>query len=269
MSQEEKSRVRISPETKKCLEQIAREHGCLYGGKPHVGKLLAQIELGRLVINKAILNRNNVSDNSTIGFRIEVPRYLKGTIAIISKKIADHNGNITAVKTRSRNNLGILQVFLSFPPEYNLKNLITELESIKINELAPLNEKSELKSIAYQFESELVGRTSVISLDNFLEKKLIHDMACVIGFQLIARDKVGLLAEIANQIAKARLLIYSVSEYVGENIDEAIIKLFLYLRPTAESCIAEQIKKIDDLIKDLKKIDEVKDINPLGVDSLD
>ncbi len=106
-------------------------------------------------------------------------------------------------------------------------------------------------------------------MENFQEKKLIYDMACVIGFQLIARDKVGLLAEIANQIAKARLLIYSVSEYVGEDIDEAIIKLFLYLRPTAESCIAEQINKIDNVIKALKKIDEIKNIDPLGVNSLD
>jgi predicted amino acid-binding ACT domain protein len=262
-------RVQMYPETERCLEQIATEHNCLRGYQPSIAELLAQIHSGRLIVSKASVQ--NKPDNSTIGFRIEVPRYLVGTIGIISEKIAKYQGNITAVKTKSSNNLGVLQVFLSLPSESSLSSLITELESITIKELAHLNEKSELKSIANDWDLKLVGgRTDIDIVESFLKKKLICDMACVIGFQLITIDKVGILAKIANQIAKARLLIYSVSENVGDDINEAIIKLFLYLRPTAESSIAEQIEKIDGVIKRLKKeIEAVKKVEPLGVDSLD
>lgn len=258
------------PETKIRIEQIAKEYDCLYGGNPSISELLIQIHSGRLVISKATNKLLSKQNNSSIAFRIEVPRYLAGSIAIVSQKIAEHEGNIASVKNRSRNSLGILEVFLSIPPESNLADLITELESIKVKQVAHLNEIKELQAIATEFEFQLVGgRRRVTSLDDFLEKKLISNMACVIGFELIAKDEVGLLAKIANQIAQSKLLIYSISENIGEEMNEAVIKLFLYLRPSAESTIVEQIEKIDYVIKQLKTIEEVKSVARLGVDSLD
>ena len=47
-------RVQMSSETKLVLENLAQENGCLYGGKPHISGLLAQIADGRLVLNRAI-----------------------------------------------------------------------------------------------------------------------------------------------------------------------------------------------------------------------
>lgn len=261
-------RVQIYPETKKYIEQIAQEHNCLRGDKPSIAELLAQIELGKLIISKASIQLRNKTDNSLIGFHIEVPRYLIGSIAIISEKIADHQGNIRAVKTRSRDNLGILQVFLSLAPESNLSELINDLQNIEIQQLSLFNEKSELESIATEFEL-IGGRKRVDNFDSFLKKKLIYDIACVIGFQIITEDKIGVLHKIAHQIAEARLLIYSVSENVGDYIGEAKIKLFLYLRSTTESTISEKIQKIDSVIKQLTTINEIKKVEALGVDSLD
>lgn len=263
-------RVQMYPETEKYLEQIAKEHNCLYGNKPSIAELLAQIYSGRLIVSKANINLNHKLDNSSIAFLIEVPRYIAGTIAIVSEIIAEHKGNIRAVKNRSRDNLGILQVFLSLPPESDLSKLITELENIRIKQLFHLNETKELQTIAMEFESRLIGgRKKVVSLDNFLEQKLISNMACVMGFKLVIQDEVGTLAKVANIIAETRLLIYSISENFSDDANEAIIKLFLYLRPTAESSINKQIEKIAGVIKQLEKIEEVKDVEPLSVDSLD
>jgi predicted amino acid-binding ACT domain protein len=256
------------PETKRYIEQIAKEYNCLRGEKPSIGELLAQIHSGRLIVSKASINLPNQPDRSTIGFRIEVPRYLKGTVAVISKKIAARQGNITAVNTKAQDNLGILQFFLSLPPESSLSDLISDLQSIKIKQLAQFNEESELEFIASDFE--LIGEQKKVDrFERFLEKKLVYDLVCVIGFQLIAKDSVGVLAKIAEQIAQARLLIYSVSETVGDDIGEAKINLFLYLRSKTENNILDRIKKIDDVIKQLKKIEEVKKVETLGVDSLD
>lgn len=164
--------------------------------------------------------------------------------------------------------MGILQVFLSLPPESSLSNLINDLQNLKIKQLAEFNEKNDLESIASEFEL-IGGRKKIVSYESFLEKTVITDIACVVGFQLITKDEVGILAKIAYQIAKARLLIYSVSENVGDELGEAKIKLFLYLRSTTESTIPEQIKKIDGVLKQTKKIVGVKTIQPLGVDYLD
>ncbi|MEM8719292.1 MAG: hypothetical protein AAGE84_08275 [Cyanobacteria bacterium P01_G01_bin.39] len=261
-------RVQMYPETKRYLEQIALEYNCLYGNKPSISELLEQIRIGRLIVSKASVNLPNRLDSSTIGLRFEVPRYLNGTISVISKKIVEYQGDIIAVKLKSEDDLDILQILLFFPEKNNLGRLIAELESIHIKEVAHFNSNSELLSIASQFEF-IGSRNRVNTLDNFLHKRMIFNLYCVMGLKIKIRNQVGLLAKITYQIAETRLLIHSISQNIGNNKHEDIIDLFLYLRPTEKFSIAKQIEKIDDLVKKLKRIEEVTEVQPLGVDSLD
>jgi len=261
-------RLWIYPHTEEYIRQIALDYDCKYGDKPSIARLLSKIEEGQLLINKATFNLKSFSDSSIIAFRIEVPRYLIGTISIISKKIADYKANIKAVKTKSRHNFGIVEFFLSLAPDIKLSSLIVDLKSIKIKQVAHLNDRSELKLIASDFQ--FAGpRIKVNTVDNFLEKTLISDLVCVVGFRLIVKDEVGVLAKVANQIAQTKLLIYSISENIGNNLNEAIIKLYLYLRSESNITVTEQIDNLNLLLEQINKMTEVKDIEPLGVDSLD
>lgn len=42
--------MRLSPETKKALEETAEKYGCIYGGKPWIAGLLNMIGTGELMI---------------------------------------------------------------------------------------------------------------------------------------------------------------------------------------------------------------------------
>ena len=45
--------MRMSPETKARLEEIAEDHGCFYGGKPWIAGLLEKIGSNELIVSKA------------------------------------------------------------------------------------------------------------------------------------------------------------------------------------------------------------------------
>jgi hypothetical protein len=45
--------MRMSPETKARLEEIAEDYGCFYGGKPWIAGLLEKIGSNELIVSKA------------------------------------------------------------------------------------------------------------------------------------------------------------------------------------------------------------------------
>ena len=45
--------MRMSPETKARLEEIAEDHGCFYGGKPWIAGLLEKIGSNEMIVSKA------------------------------------------------------------------------------------------------------------------------------------------------------------------------------------------------------------------------
>jgi hypothetical protein len=51
-SKEEREHVgmRLDPQVRKTIENLAERHGCLYGGKPQISKLLERIAAGELLL---------------------------------------------------------------------------------------------------------------------------------------------------------------------------------------------------------------------------
>ncbi len=56
-SKEEREHVgmRLDPQVRKTIENLAQRHGCLYGGKPQISKLLERIAAGELLLVPAAL----------------------------------------------------------------------------------------------------------------------------------------------------------------------------------------------------------------------
>lgn len=48
--------IRMSSETKEALEKIAEAYGIRFGGKPHLGGLLAQIAEGKLFVARNLMS---------------------------------------------------------------------------------------------------------------------------------------------------------------------------------------------------------------------
>lgn len=279
-------RPNLEPQVAKELMQIANRFQCMHGRKPSIKRLLNKIASGELWVTEDPLDRNRTGDSSTICFYITVPRYLKGTIAILSKEIAKYKGNIRRVETSTTvktlkekvgDHLGILHIFIHFEDEDNLSKLVSALMNIKAEEVKKLNEKEDIGKLVEVFRKhgELIGNNSEDRLENFLDLKIVRELKCIVGFRITVKDNIGVLAKITQQIASAKILIHSINQGKHRRDSSfAVLEIFVYLKSLEAtdslekiSDLSKQIDKISTVEKEFKKIESVIKIERMEVSS--
>lgn len=258
------------PSTEIYMKQIAAKYNCIRGKEAKIGELLEQIERGKLEVKESVYVREDLVDRFSIGLEILVPKTLKGTMAVISERIAKEKGNIFRVKTRQNGTKGIIQFFLVLHRECNTKNLIDSLEQIKVKEIEQFYEESEFNlAIASLIHDKIDDQSFSQKVQEFKYKSLISDITCAIGYELTIKNEVGVLAKVSRKITEAKLLISSVDECVGNNPEHAIMKLFVHIQATFQKKIYSRLIKIDDIFEELEKMPEIITVKRLGVNSFD
>lgn len=266
-------RFRIYPETKKKLEAIADEFNCIYGDKPNVSLLLIDIAEGRLkVYDSNIVQKEERTDFEVI-LELTVLTNLKGTIATITKTIGNCKGNIIKLEIElkkdndSQETYSIIKVSLSIKKENFLKQLISDLQNLKIAAISPLNHHDELLLAMSKIKKKVDDNTYY---DDFLSESLILKITGKIGLKINANDNVGVIGEVCYKVADEKMLISSVSQELCGNKNTVIIKLILSLKKAFPEHLklTQQVNKIQ-IIK--HKINELKNVNSvefLKMDSL-
>lgn len=103
--------MRISPDTKARLEEIAEDFGCTYGGKAWIAGLLEKIGSNELIVSKApsYLLRDSQSDDKVVPPAASPSKtgskpqaYEEESITIFEDEIADCYGKISEIVSETK-----------------------------------------------------------------------------------------------------------------------------------------------------------------------
>lgn len=258
-------RVQMLEETEALLKDLAKEYGCLYDGEPSISMLLNHITIGRLVIKRPVMPSYIKQKNifNIFQIRIEIYKNIVGTIAVISKIIADNDGNIIKTKVSPHNSSGFLYILLYLQDDEKIAKLVNELKEIKVDSIEKYNSATRL------INNIRSSDTAPIKLIEELRKSpLIISITCTIGLKIVAMDKVGVLARIGKTCAEKNFLISGVEQEMGVEDDEVNIKLHLYLEEKGEFLIPAQIAKISSLMEDIQRIREIRSVERFAIESI-
>lgn len=274
-------RVQMSPQSKQVLENLATEYGCLYGGKPHISGLLAQIADGRLAIGKKTLSSSVPSHIPLLKLRVWLPVGLRGSFAQIAQRIAYFGGNIFKATVDSHVERVIVDILFSMPESSNLSDFLDTLQQLKIKDVAPYNSSEEIlaaisqtKAILHHSEeSEFDQKAEKRSVEARLaaqvtHRKLLLDISCTIGIRLISKNQSGVLAKVVNEIAEHGFFLSLIQQNFNPAEQTDTIDLLLTLEPLTSRKISQEMETIKTIEATLKKIPAIQDVCRLGMDNL-
>ncbi|MCC3600082.1 MULTISPECIES: hypothetical protein [unclassified Microcoleus] len=274
-------RVQMSPQSKQVLENLATEYGCLYGGKPHISGLLAQIADGRLTIGKKTLSSSVPSHIPLLKLRVWLPVGLRGSFAQIAQRIAYFGGNIFKATVDTNVEQVIVDILFSMPESSNLSDFLHALQQIKIKDVAPFNSSEEILAAISQTKA-ILHRSEESESDLKVEKrsvearlaaqvthrKLLLDISCTIGIRLISKNQSGVLAKVVNEIAEQGFFLSLIQQNFNPEEQTDTIDLLLTLEPLTSSKMSQEMDKIKTIETTLKKIPAIQDVWRLGMDNL-
>jgi uncharacterized protein with ACT and thioredoxin-like domain len=274
-------RIQMSSQTRLTLESLAEKYGCLYGGKPHVSGLLAQLADGRLVLSQVTSSQPYFSCLPLLKLRLWFPEGLRGSFAQVADRIANQGGNIIRVSMDTGIDSATAEVLLSIAEGSDLGALITALQEIRIQDVLPFNKEEEIlaaldqtRKLSYSLykeqESDLQRKKTFEErlLSSIINQKLLLDISCTIGLRVIARNQVGTLAKVTYEIAEQGFFVSQVKQDFDSFDGKDIIELLLTLRPKLQAELPQEIHKINTIVITLERIPAVKAVQRLGIDYL-
>ncbi|MEM9271864.1 MAG: hypothetical protein AAGA80_02710 [Cyanobacteria bacterium P01_F01_bin.143] len=254
-------RARLSARAKRSIEKIAEQYNCTYGGKGSISDLLNKIADGHLTVKRPTISERKISGNSLIKLQIKAQKGIRGTIYIISKSIADCQGNILDIKeTPIEGDFGIFHLLISLEKNVNLAKLLNSLLEIKIENIQEFNDDwiLENKRIKRKFE---YSSFEYSSFEKFKQQNLLIDIRCILGIEINIPNKQGSLSEITKIIADEKALIDSLSQDFDSQKDNAIVRLFLLLKLETRTETKTEVEKITKIMSEIRKKFKVERLN--------
>jgi uncharacterized protein with ACT and thioredoxin-like domain len=280
-------RLQMLPATEQHLEKVAEDYHCFYGDKPSISKLLAKIAEGELKIQSESALRKKYPKGGLKEIKFTTFLNLKGITAIISKKISECGGNIFKVDVQPREHLGVLTFVIEIG-DSEAKKLIEKLQDITIEDIEKDNQEEDgsyseeilhtigtaigldyanYKSKAKDRESLRETTYEFIKIIN--KERLLRSISCSLGLKIRVDNSVGVLAKISEIITNKKILISSIKLGFDPDFGEAIIDIFLEFNIESNSKKDNLgSRKIEDAIKEIKDLEEVKETQRLAEEFL-
>lgn len=284
----ESVRVQMSVETKKELKLLAEKYDCFYNEEASLSMLFAKVGRKELTIQPQELTIKPVSFNNYIDSNLDLlvltmhcPFDVNGIAAKVTEKITINQGNIFRINAKQiRNNLGILKIHLSLGKydefKEDLINLLVDINKITLSDIKKYNNSDKLQD-TYKF---LINKRDNIKDIKIDEQKIILDVSCIFGIEIVSKNKSGTLNFITDKIASNQVLISSIVQNFDDTKEEDIVKVFLEIKITDKQLSEEQqrkeitneIGKIQTIIQKLKFDTDginIIEVNPLSIKALD
>jgi len=271
----------MSDYTQQRLEALARQYGCLYGGKPKIGGLLAHIADGQLTLNKEVPYISTEPSLPLLKLRLWLPVHLRGMFACIARTIADYQGNIFQAEAASEvDRRGVASILFSMPEDGNLKDLIDALQKLCIRDVEGFNNKREILNANIYLEGDTIddnlGEPSESGLgtdrnrlvERIYSRQLLRKISCTIALRIVARNQIGVLAKVTRAIAEQGFFVAQVRQEFNAKDNLDIIELLISLEENSLSQMSQEIEKIKTIANTLEKIPEIKDVQRLGTDRI-
>ena len=197
-------------------------------------------------------------------------------LGYLARHLASYGVSVAAIEHPGSNLSAINQATNAA----DLKKLINTLQEIKIQDVMKFNEADEILAAleqtknlnrnVYKNQEKDVQKLQLRQerlVDEIMNQKLLLDIACTIGLRLIALNQVGILAKVMHEIADQGFFVSSAKldfDFEGKDI----IELLITLHPTSPSQMPQEIEKVNTIVKILKQIPAIKDVQNLGIDYL-
>jgi hypothetical protein len=288
-------RVRVSDEANRVLEQIAKKYGCTYKGRLSISGLLSQIADGRLQVSRPdlaivqqtrpdlpILEKNEKPP--LLKLEIEVLSNLNGTIAEITKKIRDVDGNIYRARAVENSKNSHIQMAISIPQKCSLTELIRSFYEITIKDILKFNEEDKLEKLLEivdphqkrRYEDYKSKKDKNANIQDFFDsrtidyksEKLIQNIIVTVGFKVIMNNDPGSLCTLAQLIAEKHISISSINLNYDPYENQYLVNFCLGFSPVVDK-MSEKIESIYKLMKSLEGLDFVERVEQLDAGPLD
>ncbi len=274
-------RVQMSAYTQQSIEALARQYGCLYGSKPSISGLLAQIADGQLTLHKEVPYISAEPSLPLLKLRLWLPVHLRGIFACIAGTIADYKGNIFLAEAASEvDRRGVASILFSMPEDGNLKDLIEALQKLCIRDVAGFNNEREILNANIYLEGDPIddnideqsksglGTDRNRLVERIYSRKLLQKISCTIALRIVAKNQVGLLAKVTRAIAEQGFFMAQVRQEFNakENLD--IIELLISLEENSLSKMSQEIEKMKTITNTIAQISGIQDVQRLGMDKM-
>jgi predicted amino acid-binding ACT domain protein len=290
-------RLQMLSETEQYLEEKAQEYKCLYNDKPSISSLLAHIARGELQIVPPSNLKKKIS-GEFIEIKLTTFLNLKGITYVVSDKISQLKGNILKVQVQPTDHLGILKFLIDIKEE-KIGNLIKSLQEIKIKDILEFNienleqYKKNPEKFIIEVEKSLAEilqatgnnfngynlnssdkKESMIKVKNdFLitlmeQEHLLKSIYCTLGIKVTTKNQPGVLTKVSREISNQKILISSINLDFDPILEQAIINIFLELRPKLKGDDIIGLEKVKEVIANIEAISEVKGVERLGEEFL-
>jgi hypothetical protein len=282
-------RLQMSSQTRQALELISLDYGCLYGGKPHISGLLAQIADGRLELKPRISLRPHLLNDPLLKLTFCLPGRLRGGLFQVSSAICNAGANIFKVNVSDKAGIANAQVLISLPESCDLGTLVKMLQRIRIRDVGEFNTKEEILDAIHQWKSTASSPQSSAFRDDPLkdgldiqqqrmltdrlvdktaEQQLLSDLSLTFGLRLIASNQVGVMFKVTREIAEQGFNLSSAVQEFDVSTGNDIIDLMLTLHLRQQIDLAAEVQKINVIEAILLKVSAIKSIQRLGIDYL-
>jgi hypothetical protein len=282
-------RLQMSTETRIALEHLSVEYGCLYGGKPHISGLLAQLADGRLELKARNSSKPYLLNAPLLKLTFYLPDGLKGGFSQVASAISGSGGNVFKFDVSTKAGLAQAQVLVALPESSNLSALVTSLQEIKVRDVMEFNNEEEILMAINRLNGSDLYPVSIFSRNNpsegglnpreqrsladrvadeIIDRPLLFDLTCTIGLRLIVSNQVGTLFTVTRTIAEQGFSVSSAKQEFDAVEGNDIIELLLTLHPLKPSNLATEIQKINLIEAILLKVAAIKSIQRLGMDYL-
>lgn len=271
----------MSDYTQQSLEALAHQYGCLYGGKPKIGGLLAQIADGQLTLHKEVPYISAEPSLPLLKLRLWLPVHLRGIFACIAKTIADYKGNIFQAEAVSEvDRRGMASILFSMPEDGNLKALIEALQELRIRDIASFNNEGEILNANIYLEGDTIdnnldepsesglGTDRNRLVERIYRRKLLRKISCTIALRIVAHNQVGVLGKVTRAIAEQGFFMAQVRQEFNAKDNLDIIELLISLEENSLSKMSQEIEKIKTISNTIGKISGIKDVQHLGADRI-
>jgi hypothetical protein len=270
-------RVQLREDTKERLKELASQFNCTYGGEASLTALLSDIASGQLQLVSLNNTKKQSSDGLIIQISIVLPFYFSGIIYLVSKSIADNNGNIYELNTHEivnsdDNQKGLINILVHVAEIEYMKKILGDLQLITLDSLYDFNKDKieyikSLESHYYrklkQSNQHMVGDSGT---NEKLQAKLIIDIRCTLGVGIMVENKVGIAYEITGKIADLNILISHMNVRRDlENKEISHIEMYLFFQSFSTEEAVKGIESINSIKKTIKKMTGVKEVKDLDM----
>ena len=262
------ARVRINPQDRKYIEQVALNCGSTDNNKkPSLKQLLEDIGTGRLEVIPAVqieAQAKKLEERNSTLFELAVTMVcdLNGTLAVISKIVRDCGGDLHQTIAEVSND----KVIVIFGCDKGEKEIIERINQMTFGDVAAYNGFDKRKHFIERIDPKAMEAYRAMQTENrrinyidtaikdYLETKIVIHVEQSFYLQIEVKTKRGVFHDVMQTLANKKVSVLSTNQLIDYKKDVGYINLFAGINM---SDYDKDFNGIDKLKREIESLDNV------------